>query len=84
MIIKDKKDVAAYLEMVVRTNEKVLECKKAYEEDESGGFKEIMDELVKVVTRQDCMKHPAYGTDWDEWFDDNVEELLEQAISIVM
>jgi hypothetical protein len=80
MIVRTKKDIAAYLE----TNTKVVECKKAYEEDEPGGFKEVFDELVKVVTRQDLKKHPTWGTDWTEWFNDNMDELLNEAVSIVM
>lgn len=76
MVVEGRKDIAEYLE----TSPPVVECKKAY----GDGFDEIEKELVKVITRQDVMKHPAYGTDWGEWFDENIDELLGEAVSIVM
>jgi len=76
MVVSSKKDIARAFEDL----EPVVDCGRAY----GDGFDEVEEELVKVITRQDVKEHPAYGTDWGEWFDENIEELLNEAVSIVM
>ena len=78
LIMKTKKDIATY----ISTSPPVLESKKAYEEDESEGFEEVTTELAKLLI---CGEgSPDFGEDWEEWLEDNIEEMLGEAISIVM
>lgn len=78
LIIKTKKDIAAY----IATSPVVLECKQAYEEDDPGSFKEVEDELVRLIASGEGS--PDFGEDWEAWLSANIEELLQDAISIVM
>jgi hypothetical protein len=78
MIFNSMKDIATY----VNACPEVIECKKAYEEDQPGAFDEIEDALVLEIV--DFEGRPEYGTDWTEWLDDNIGEMLDEAVSIVM
>lgn len=76
MIIKTRKDLAAY----VKTSPAVVEAKKAYDHEED--WKEVEKELVQVLNgMQGC---PDYGEDWGAWLEDNIDEAIEEAVSIVM
>jgi hypothetical protein len=77
IIIRNKKDIAAY----IASCPVVLESKRAYEEDDPGSFAEVEAELVKLIASESV---PDFGEDWEEWLSDNIEELLQEAISIVM
>jgi hypothetical protein len=78
MIIANKKGIVAY---VAATDvAAVKEAKEAYTSD-GGDWDEIAKELVKEIQRA---KHPAYGTDWSAWLKANIEELLQEAIGIVL
>lgn len=37
------------------------------------------DDGQALVERIQLAEHPAYGTDWSEWLDANIEGLREQA-----
>lgn len=74
LVIRTKKDLATY----VSTSPVVLETKKAYED----GFDEVEEELVKQLAVGEGS--PDFGDDWEEWLADNIDELLGEAISIVM
>jgi hypothetical protein len=76
MIVKTRKDIRHYVE----NSPEVLESKSAYDDDVE--WKEIEDELVKVIMTTDGC--PEFGEDWAEWLDDNIDEMLQEAISIVM
>lgn len=78
LIIKNKKDIAAYLE----TSPVVIETKRDYEQEDPGSFAEIEKELAKLIATGDGS--PDFGEDWEKWLADNVEELLSEAIDIVM
>jgi len=78
MIVKNKKDVAEY----IASSPVVAETKVAYEEGDRGDFTEISEELVRVICR--TSGRPKYGTDWGTWLDDNIDEMLQEAVSIVM
>jgi len=78
MIIKTKKDIAAYIEKCPA----VIEAKVAYEGDEPGGFEEVVKELTSLIAGS--KEAPEFGEDWGPWLEENVDELLQDAISIVM
>ena len=78
MIVNYKKDVVA----LIKTLPEVVESKAAYEEDEPGGFDEVEKVLLGLVLGADG--GPEFGTDWDKWLKENIDELLQDAISIVM
>lgn len=77
-IIKTKKDIAAY----IKKSPIVVETKKAYEADDAGDFKEVEEELVCLIAGS--RSAPEFGDDWEAWLRDNINELLEDAVSIVM
>lgn len=78
MVIKTKKELAAY----IATFPEVVESKQAYEEDDPGSFDEVMVELVKQIAVGEGS--PDFGEDWDPWISLNIDELLGEAIDIVM
>jgi len=76
MIIKTKKDISDY----IKNSPVVVETKTAYGDPE--GFEEIEKELVSLIAG--AITAPEYGNDWGPWLKDNIDELLQEAISIVM
>lgn len=78
VIVRTKRDIAAYVKAVPV----VVEAKAAYEEDAPGSFDEVETELVKLIAVADGS--PDFGEDWGRWLEANVEELLQEAVSIVM
>jgi hypothetical protein len=80
MIFNNKKDIISY----VKTAPAVVETKRAYEGDTPGqsDFGEIEEELVGLIIA--ATDRPMYGKDWDAWLAVNVDELLREAVSIVM
>jgi hypothetical protein len=77
-IFNNKKDIAAYL----KSSPVVLESKRAYEEDDPGSFDEVEEELVSLISGS--KGSPDFGEDWEEWLSNNLDELLTDAIEIVM
>jgi len=77
-IFNNKKDIAAY----VKASPEVLESKRAYEEDDPGGFDEVEEKLVSLISGS--KGSPDFGEDWEEWLSNNFDELLQDAIGIVM
>ena len=77
-IIKTKQDIAAY----IKKSPVVIAAKAAHEEDEPGGFEEVEEELVSMIAG--AQGAPEFGDDWGPWLTENIEELLTDAISIVM
>jgi hypothetical protein len=73
IIIMHKKDIIAYVD----TAAAVAESKAAFGE----GWDEVADVLCKEIRRAE---HPPYGSDWGPWLEENIEELLDEAVSIVM
>lgn len=78
MIIRNRDDIVAY----IKCHPQVIESKKSYENDRE--FREIEMEMVKLIRGNVLTAHPKYGTDWSEWLSDNIDELLDEAVSIVM
>lgn len=77
-IIATKKDIRAY----IKQSPVVVESKAAYEEDDPESFGEVEDELVSLIAGS--KDSPEFGTDWGTWLQDNIEELLRDALEIVM
>ena len=77
-IIKTKKDILAY----IKVSPIVIEAKTAYEEDGSDDFDDIEEELVGLIAG--AKGSPDFGDDWESWLKDNIDEMLRDAISIVM
>jgi hypothetical protein len=85
LIISHKKDIAAY----IATTSALDETKTAYvsdlEEDErEEAWAEVTSELLSVITHNLIAEHPPYGADWETWLKENIDELVEEAVSIVM
>ena len=79
VIFKTKKDIAAWL----TTSPEVVECKDSYEEvGDAGTFDEVAKTLVGLIAAGESS--PDFGEDWEQWLEDNIEELLQEAVSIVM
>ncbi len=75
---KNKKEIATW----VSKNSLVAESRKAAEEsDGPGAFEEVEEELVKLIAAGD--NSPDFGEDWSEWLNENIDELLREAIAIV-
>ena len=47
-------------------------------------WEEVEKELVKVIQRGDLVEHPPYKSDWRQFFDEHLEELVDEAVSIVL
>jgi hypothetical protein len=77
-IIATKRDIRAYVRQVPA----VRDSRTAYEEDDPGSFDEVEDELVSLIAG--AKDGPEFGTDWEPWLQDNIDELLRDAIEIVM
>jgi hypothetical protein len=45
---------------------------------------EVEKEIVTVITHETLVEHPPYQTDWRPFFDEHLEELVNEAISIVL
>lgn len=77
-VIKTKKELGEYLAALPA----VIDCKTSYEEDQPEPFDEVMDELVKLAAVGEGS--PDFGEDWSAWISEHIEELLQEAIDIVM
>lgn len=78
MIINSSKDICAH----IKTMPAFIETKIAYEEGAPGSFDEVEEVLLEVIV--DFEGRPEYGTDWDAWLQNNIDEMLQEAVSIVM
>jgi hypothetical protein len=58
----------------------VKEAREAFDSEVEWG--EVRREFLREVQR--APGRPKYGEDWQAWLDENVEELLQEALSIVM
>lgn len=72
IVIAQKRDIAAYIE----TAEELKETREELGDD----WEEVAAELVNLIV---CEETPDYGTDWEAWFKENLEDLTEEAIEIV-
>lgn len=81
LIIRTKKDIADY----VAKSPVVTACKQDYEADVPGSFAEVEKELVNLIASGVSFKNsPDFGEDWEPWLSEHVEELLQEAVDIVM
>lgn len=78
LIIKTKKDLTAYVD----ASPLLLECKRAYKDDELEEYEEIKKELVGLLAVGEGS--PDFGDDWEEWLEAHLDEMLREAIDIVM
>ena len=78
VIFNTKKDIAAY----VTVAPVVLEAKRSWGEGDPTTFNEATKELARLIAVGEGS--PDFGEDWEEWLAKNIEELFEEAISIVM
>lgn len=76
MIISTKKNIADYIEK----SPSYIEAEDEYEDDED--FEGVMDELVSLIAGH--RDGPEFGEDWGTWLEENFDDLLEEAISVVM
>ena len=74
VIVRTKGDIQVY----VKAHPAVVETGTAYGE----GFDEIEDMLVKLILEAD--DRPVFNTDWSVWLEGEIEELLQEAVDIVM
>ena len=78
-IFKTKKDIAEFL----KQSPMVAEAKRDFEEgEEPGAFDLVEDELVSLIAG--AKEAPDFGEDWTTWLEDNLDELIDEAISILM
>ena len=86
LVISHKKDIAKY----IASTPALDEMRTAYvscfddESERDEAWAEVATELLAVITHNLLEPHPPYGTDWDPWLKQNIDDLAEEAISIVM
>lgn len=85
LVISHKKDIAAY----IATTSALDETKTAYvsdldESEREEAWAEVTAELLAVITHNLIAEHPPYGADWESWLKKNIDDLVEEAVSIVM
>jgi hypothetical protein len=91
LIINDKKQLRAWLDTCKGTQE-LRDVEKG--DDASGGegeWPEFRREIVKLCFDKTYLKDalgielpPPLGSDWDPWLERNLEDIIEEAVSIVM
>jgi len=74
-IFKTKRDIAEFL----KQSSVVAVERDNWEGHES--FKEVEEELVSLIAG--AKDSPDFGEDWGEWLEENIDELLGEAVSIV-
>jgi hypothetical protein len=75
MIIKTRKDIADYVEK----SPAFLEMKEEFGDE----AEDIKMHAVSLIAG-DMDTCPEFGEDWGTWLEENVEEMVQEAVSIVM
>lgn len=91
VVISNKEDLQVYLNDCEETKD-IREAEKG--DDTTGGegeWPEFRREIVKLCFDKAYLRDalgmdppPDLGKDWDRWLEDHLDEIIEEAISIVM